>query len=111
MIFVVDFDGTFTAAPELFAKFIRDAQVMGHRAVIATGRANTEDNVAQVADYLHAHDLAVPVYFCGSRPKKKVLLEQGLPVVDVWLDDNPAMVDLGYEGLTRFGENVGGSRG
>lgn len=38
LTFGMDFDNTFTACPELFGRFIKDAESLGHCVVLVTAR-------------------------------------------------------------------------
>lgn len=111
MTFAFDFDGMLTACPDLWVPTMQLAQTQGHTVVIATGRSDRDGSDSGVlAEFCSLHGLKdVAVYFCGSRPKRQVLAEAGV-FPDAWVDDNPVMVDFGYEGLDRVGEYHAGEK-
>lgn len=108
MTFAFDFDGFLTACPYLWVPTIKLAQAQGWKAVIATGRSNRDGQDREdIEAFLFTHGLTgIDIYFCGSRPKRTVLQEAGVEVAG-WIDDNPVMVDLGYDGLAMVGEYHG----
>lgn len=97
----IDFDGTFSADPPLWAVFTFYAVARGHRVVLVTGRS---DHVMysdpgrhwgnEVRGLLaeHAVDDLLPVVFAGGRPKRVAALAAGY-TVDIWIDDQPESVE------------------
>jgi hypothetical protein len=89
MIISVDYDGTYTADPELWDDFIKSALVKGHTVICITARTETigqvvKDSIGQL----------VPIIFTGGQPKRQVAFQQGYQV-DVWIDDMPQIIDAG----------------
>lgn len=86
MIIGLDYDGTFTADPDLWRRFIGDAQRSGHTVVCVTGRK-------AMPDYSREPRLpdSVPVVLAGDRWKRHAAAAAGFPV-QVWIDDMPEMV-------------------
>lgn len=92
MILSLDFDDTWTADPELWQMFCRQAKRRGHTVILVTNREPFPHYVREV------HGAAAPwvdhIIFAGRRPKRDAAAEQGYDV-DVWLDDYPSSVDFG----------------
>lgn len=89
MIIALDFDGTHTADPDLWNRFIRDSHERGHRVVIATMRHRSES--ARV----YATVFGIPpadFFFTGRLAKRPFLVNEGVKP-DVWIDDNPHWID------------------
>lgn len=86
MIFGLDYDGTFTADPDLWRRFIADAQRCGHSVVCVTGRK-------ALPDYSREPRLpdSVPVVLAGDQWKRHAAAKAGF-AVNVWIDDMPEMV-------------------
>jgi len=88
MLFALDYDGTFSAAPDLFREFRKLAERFGHRVVVVTGRSDEGrwgDEVREVVGP------ATPIVFCAGRWKRAAAEAAGYQV-DVWVDDNPEYV-------------------
>lgn len=87
----IDYDGTYTAAPEMWSTFIEDAQRRGHRVIMVTCRRDTEEN---------REDCRIPGilwnshYFTNLSSKKWFLDQRGVKV-DIWIDDEPETVEKG----------------
>ncbi len=91
----IDFDGTFTEAPELWEKFIHIAQQDGHDVVCVTARRNTYEN-QELLERAFAHfHLALPTVFCNLGSKLDEMKKQGVKV-DIWIDDNPETLVRGH---------------
>ena len=89
----IDFDDTFTAAPELWEKFIRQAQQAGHNIICVTSRRDTDANYELLQRAFSQFHLTVPIIFCNLKSKLDVIHNQGVKV-DIWIDDDPiALVD------------------
>lgn len=78
----IDYDDTWTAAPELFAEFVRMLQAAGHTAIIVTGRSEER----------RPEGLPIPVYCTGGRAKRWFMLDEHGIHVDIWIDDTPEWV-------------------
>lgn len=97
MTFGIDFDGTFTADPDLWRAFVHSAKAKGHKCVCVTARADQEmltlpsrhwgDEVREALGDL------MPIVFCDSDPKELRTLRAGWNV-DVWIDDDPAGIPM-----------------
>lgn len=81
--FALDYDGTYTADPELWLDFIVNAKKNGHRVIVVTMRTIEEGK--SIDDRLQ-NECQV---FCTSRKaKKKFMRMQGIEP-NIWIDDNP----------------------
>jgi len=65
LVFGLDFDDTFTADPELWAMFIREAQAKGHRVYCVTARRNSDENIEILSETFANHALEIPIVFCN----------------------------------------------
>ena len=82
MIFALDFDGTYTADPELWDQWVRLCRRRGHRVYVVTMRYPSEavpDELAELVDR---------VIYTGRRAKKQLLDSRGI-LIDIWIDDRP----------------------
>src|SRR5574338_721716 len=98
MIFAIDFDGTFNSRPELFTDLVK-AIIRGNRdkVILITNRENDSANRSFVFGTLPHALPAIDVIFCGKRSKREVARKCGYEV-DIWIDDNPVLVDFGMQG-------------
>lgn len=90
----IDFDDTFTADPDLWREFIRQAEARGHRVYIVTCRRDTEENRADVVEVVGD---ALPRYrlkFTALSAKDWFMRQHGI-VIDIWVDDCPESVANG----------------
>lgn len=89
MIIALDFDGTHTADPALWNRFIADSHAAGHRVVIATMRYERENwAVNATVTGIPAHD----IFYTARKAKRPHLAALGVRP-DVWIDDNPHWID------------------
>jgi hypothetical protein len=78
MRIALDYDGTWTADPQLWTSFVNEARRGGHTVTIVTLRTPKE-----VID----NPLNLPVVYCGyDQPKRKHF------EADVWIDDMPWVI-------------------
>ena len=96
-----DLDGTFSADLQLMRAVARLFKDAGWTLVMITAREDNEDN-RMLAEQLKITQL-MPILFAGARPKRAVARENGYEV-DIWIEDNPIMVDFGIPGLGIVGE-------
>lgn len=89
-VLAIDYDGTWTADPSLFAILARKAQAGGWRVIVATNR-RPSDQVGDVS--------GLEVVYASGKPKRQAVFEQLGVAVDVWVDDMPVLVDFGQAGL------------
>lgn len=86
MIISVDYDNTYTAAPQLWDAFITMALEAGHTVICTTARPEVLGQVV-----LDSIGKLVPVLFAGGEWKREVALNHGYKV-DIWIDDMPEYI-------------------
>lgn len=86
MIVAIDYDNTYTAAPDLFNEIIRLFQEAGHTVVCVTGRPEIMGQPV-----LDSIGKLVPVVFAGQQWKREAAEKRGYKV-NVWIDDMPEMI-------------------
>lgn len=79
MIIALDYDGTYTADPKLWDRFVSDAVKCGHKVICFTMRYKKEPLPPMPCD----------VIYTSRKAKKKFSEELGI-LVDIWIDDKPA---------------------
>ena len=86
-IFGLDYDGTFTADPDLWRQFISAAQARGHTVVCVTARRTPPDysREPRMPD-------SVSIVCAGQVWKKHAAAKAGYPV-NVWIDDIPGLIE------------------
>ena len=80
LLIAVDYDNTYSAAPQLWERFAAIAQEEGHRVVICTGRAFAPDV-----------ETTLQIFCAGGQAKADYLAGEGLRP-HVWVDDDPGSV-------------------
>ena len=85
MRIAIDYDGTYTADPELWDQFIELAKARGHGVVIVTCRRPTDEN------YQDCHHKNCLTVFTNLSSKVSYMEKLGINV-DVWIDDDPACI-------------------
>ena len=88
MIIAIDYDNTYTAAPDLWNQTIKLFQDAGHTIICVTARDDTPVMAQPVLDSIGK---LVPVIFANGRWKRDVAKRNGYKV-DVWIDDMPEMI-------------------
>ena len=84
LLIALDYDGTFTADPEMWIDVIKKMQARGHEVVIATMR--TPEELDEIDPRLiDSHVRIVPT----SRRAKVPYLSAFELVPDIWIDDQP----------------------
>ena len=78
----MDYDDTYTKAPELMEMIISKSKALGYRIILCTMRCEDEEDmyIASLRDKFDA------VYFT-SRMAKKPYLEMFNEYPDIWIDD------------------------
>lgn len=79
VVFALDYDGTYTAAPELWDRFIEDAHRRGYTVVCVTMRKPEERLDV---------DLPCEVIYTSRRAKVPYMKRLGIRV-NIWIDDSP----------------------
>lgn len=80
MRFALDYDGTYTADPKFWGKFIDLVHLSGHEVYIVTMRHAVDDKIHEGPD--------IHIIYCDGEPKKSVVQRHGV-VIDIWIDDHP----------------------
>ncbi len=83
MLIALDYDGTYTADPELWLDFIKRAQSRGHTVICVTMRHDHE-----ALDMCLRLQGRVEV-ICSARQAKQLFLKDQGIYPDIWIDDNP----------------------
>ena len=86
MNIAIDYDDTFTAAPEFWRRLIQRARLSHHTVYCVSSRRGTMENVREIADGIGLS--GVPVVLCNHNAKHEVVANKGIHI-DVWIDDNP----------------------
>lgn len=82
MIIALDYDGTYTADPELWLEFVKHASRNGHKVICITMRFPHENTIDPRLTEL------IDVMCTSRKAKKQFARTQGV-VPDIWIDDNP----------------------
>ena len=80
MIIAIDYDRTYTRAPDMWAAFGASCIAQGHEVVTVTKRRPDE-----------SIDVPWTVHYTSRTAKGRYVVERGLRV-DVWVDDDPMSV-------------------
>ncbi len=85
MLIALDYDGTYTADPELWTAFISNARMRGHTVIIATMRySKIEGDIVRT----ELEGKVDSIVFTGRKAKKQFLRNMCL-IPTIWIDDNP----------------------
>lgn len=87
MIFAIDYDGTYSAAPASMEAVARLLHGFGHKVIMVTQRAAEQSGTMELAE-----DTILTVIYASGYAKRLAALDAGYDV-DVWMDDNPMSVD------------------
>jgi hypothetical protein len=87
MRIALDYDGTYTRDPVLWAKFIADCVGRGHEIICVTMRY--EDEMLS--------DFPCEIVYTGRKGKVGFMAKRGRPV-DIWIDDMPHLLMLDSDG-------------
>jgi hypothetical protein len=91
MNIMIDYDGTFGAAPSDWMDTIDLMGNRGHKFYLVTSRG--KDTPVEHEEYFRMMD--IPVIYCEYLAKKDVCNKLGIKI-DVWIDDNPYYIDHGF---------------
>ena len=82
MNIALDYDGTYTRDPQLWADFINNALALGHKIVCVTMRF-PEESISMPIEVIYTSRLAKGVFMAniGRYP-------------DVWIDDMPHLITM-----------------
>jgi|SRR6478735_1183754 len=101
MIFGLDFDGTITARPNEFYKLANNLYHNGDKVIVSSNRTDNRMNRMFVEDFLANYDyekVVSAVLLTGGMSKREHARKNGYEV-DIWIDDNPILVDFGQQGF------------
>ena len=94
MIIAIDYDQTFSAAPQTWADVIALLRLAGHDVICVTGREDKPFWSDGVRKAFAGHGLGdLPIIFAGLRWKEEAAKAAGWDV-DIWIDDKPDAVRL-----------------
>ena len=86
MILAIDYDNTYTMAPDIWDETIKLFLSAGHTVVCVTARPEVMGQVV-----LDSVGKLVPVVFAGGEWKRETAIKHGYKV-DVWIDDAPEYI-------------------
>jgi len=92
--FALDFDGTFTEDPQLWAAFVTLGISRGHTFFCVTARRNTEENTDLINEQFEEHGIQMPIIFSNLGSKLDEVERRGIKI-DIWLDDAPYAIVRG----------------
>lgn len=84
MLIALDYDGTYTADPEMWELVIKLLQLRGHEVVAVTGRLESEPIYCSCMKY-----------YTSYKAKRDWCKRNGLHV-DIWIDDSPDHIVRDY---------------
>jgi hypothetical protein len=85
----LDFDKTYTSAPQLWDRFVSDAHESGHHVWCVTSRVKSPKNIREVVIP------GVETVFCGFASKVWYMENKRGVKIDIWIDDDPDMCVYG----------------
>jgi hypothetical protein len=88
MLIALDYDNTFTTAPDLWVQLIRIFKASGHRFICITSRENTPRNQHEISQSIGQY---MPVIYCNHVAKAKHAKNLGYKP-DIWIDDRPETI-------------------
>ena len=95
LLFGMDYDETFTAAPALWKVFIEAAREAGHQVICVTARRDTRKNHRELGDHFAKYGLGMTVYYSNLKSKIKLMQKLGI-TVDIWMDNDPFTLIHGH---------------
>ena len=91
----IDYDDTFTACPEIWARFIQSVKKAKHRIIMVTARRYTDENIDLINTQLDHWDCQMQIVCTNLGPKMRACEERGIKV-DIWIDDDFRSVIYGH---------------
>jgi UDP-N-acetylmuramate-alanine ligase len=95
LTFALDYDGTFTAAPDIFSKFVLDCQSKGHTVICVTARRDSEETRESMNAIFKHFGFKIRIEFCNLKSKFDTMQERGIKI-DIWIDDSPHALLFNY---------------
>ncbi len=91
MLIALDYDGTYTADPEMWDAFVMNARLRGHTVYCITMRyADASSEAEQVKESLEGK--VDKIIFTNRQAKKPFMLKHFNQCPDVWIDDMPEFI-------------------
>lgn len=84
LVFALDYDDTYTAAPEVFKGFVSLLKMVGHEVCFVTYRHALYGNNDDIC--CDAESLGIEIVFTNGRQKEHVFK------ADIWIDDRPETI-------------------
>jgi len=100
MIFGIDFDGTITKRPNILSHLCEELFYNGDKIIVISNRNENYTNRQIVEDFLANYDYekyVSAVLLTSGIPKREYARKHNFEV-DIWIDDNPVLVDFGMQG-------------
>lgn len=91
MIIALDYDETYTHAPELFKEFVRLAKLGGHSVTFVTYRDSRWGAQYNSDIENDAVDLCIDIVYTGGKQKSHIFK------ADIWIDDSPVTIPAAVE--------------
>lgn len=89
----LDYDDTFSADPQAWAKAMRVLKAAGYRVIGVTAR-----NRDQAITMREFHDVVESIIYCGGHAKREVTANMDIPIA-IWIDDKPEYITSTYEAV------------
>ncbi|WP_287602060.1 hypothetical protein [Thiothrix sp.] len=89
MLLSLDYDNTWTAAPDLWQGMVEAFKADGHRFVCVTSRKETAANKKALGESIGVH---MQIVYCDGKPKAETAKKAGF-VPDIWIDDRPETIN------------------
>lgn len=83
----LDYDGTFTADPDLWRQFVSDCQRRGHAVICVTARREPPDFSREPR-----LPVGVPIVCAGQDFKRDAAAKAGHHI-HIWIDDMPGLIE------------------
>lgn len=90
----LDFDDTYTRDPAMWDMLIPLIQARGHKVYCVTGRTTEESHnvLVTLGKVIGVNNC----YFTSRQSKKNYMFKMNI-CIDVWIDDNPILIDTGLD--------------
>lgn len=87
MKIALDYDNTYTAAPEMWTRVVETMHAFGHTVYVVTARDERYDNTTGLIELA----TRLPVIYCRGVAKRWFCHHFG-PDIDIWIDDKPESI-------------------
>lgn len=85
MKIALDYDGTYTEAPEVWRQFVMGMMSEGHEVMIVTFRP------PHCPVDINGLEEVIDVYYTSAVPKRKYMESKGIHI-NIWIDDMPDLI-------------------